>query len=152
MISTGLEPKRSQETLGTPPGLVDRAEGKPCHMGGTGWQLRAPALSPDLESWVGILALPLTGCVTQGKSLYLCAFVFFSVLLFLHLINRSSHGTHLSELRSPLLSSILPTVPSFLGLFLDFGVPTCIIKRSDPILHWQKDKTDVLQASVVLSP
>lgn len=79
MISTGLEPKRSQETPGTPPGLVDRAEGKPCHVGGTGWQLRAPAPSPDLESWVGILALPLTGCVTQGKSLYLSVpFFFFS--------------------------------------------------------------------------
>lgn len=77
MISTGLEPKRSQETPGTPPGLVDRAEGQPCHMGGTGWQLRAPALSPDLESWVGILALPLTGCVTQGKLLYLSVLLFF---------------------------------------------------------------------------
>lgn len=140
---------------GTPPGrgLVGRAGGKPCRMGGIGWQLRAPALSPDLRSWAGVLALPLTGCVTQGKSLYLSVLLWvFPVLLFLHLINRSSHDTDLNELRSPLLSSILPAVPNFLGLFLDFRVPTCIIKRSDPILHWQKDKTDVLQASGVLSP
>lgn len=59
MISTGLEPKRSQRRHGDTTGLVDRAEGKPCHVGGTGWQLRVPAPESDLESWVGILALLL---------------------------------------------------------------------------------------------
>lgn len=90
--------------------------------GSLGYQLKS-----DLESWVGILALPLTGCVTQGKSLYLSVPFFSPVLLFLHLINRSSHGMDLSELEAHFTGSILPAVPNFLGLFLDFGVPTCML-------------------------